>query len=279
MFTYDSGILTIERDGVSLGSRTDASRASPRSTRCHRRGRRRAPITVSSGHYPWKSTPLARLWMERGTHAAQRIVDDGQPSRRVPRSARPRDARERYRRERVVGLGATSTLAQGCGSRGDDGRVVQSARRGTCKSHAWITTPPEQTRGGTTRQRIRNPQVRRHETTSCRTGSRPAAGIITAGAFEILHARYRACGISAEREQGAQGQGLSMRMHCCAAITMDSSASCSATPARLESTRRRSWYNGSAENAVQSAAFNLNTEVTLSMRSDGTNLRCRRERN
>lgn len=58
VYTYDSGVLTVERDGVTLGTRTDASRALAWVDAYIGAAGGAGPITQSSNHYPWKGT----LW-------------------------------------------------------------------------------------------------------------------------------------------------------------------------------------------------------------------------
>lgn len=271
MFTYDSGILTIERDGVSLGSRTDASRALAWVDAYIGAGGGAGPITVSSGHYPWKGT-LWRVcgWVGGTLTAAQRA--SWMASRAAeyaisaptwtPASATGGsawwDSRDKY-----VGSG----LWLGAATMDEWSSQLDA----DLQSHAWTnhtagTNPAEG-------PRVNGYATLRFDGTNdfMQNQVATAAGIITAGAFEI-YMRVIVRGISASANK-APGSGA---VYTNALLCGDNNGFVGLMLRDAGSSQvyaQAFVYNGSAENAVQSAAFNLNTEVTLSMRSDGTNLR------
>lgn len=270
MFTYDSGVLTIERDGVSLGSRTDASRALAWVDAYIGANGLAGPITTTSNHFPWKGT-IWRVagWVGGTLTTAQR-------------------AAWMSAREAEYGISAPTwtpaSIATGTGWWDSRNKYVGSGvwlgaatmdeysnqLDADLQSRAWTnhtagTNPSDGPRlGGRATLRFdgSNDFMQNQIATS--------ASMISAGGF-AMYMRLVVRGISASANK-APGSGT---VYTNSFLMGDNNGFVGLMMRDAGSSQAYAQafvYNGTAERAVQSAAFSLNTEVTLSARSDGTTL-------
>lgn len=270
LFNFDNGVLTYQRNGVTLGSRTDAARALAFVDVYIGAAGGAGPITQISNQTPWKGT-LWRLagWVGYTLSAAQRdtwmtdrateyaISNPSWTPANLAAGTGWWDSRDKY---------DTSGVWLGGASMDEWSNQFDA----DLQSRSWINHTP--TANPSDGPRLNGYSSLRFDGVNdfMQNQSITAAGLLNAGGFAI-YMRLVMRGINAGANK-APGSG-SVYTNACGVsdnngfvglMFRDTGAGTVAPQAYV--------YNGATEASCQATSFPIGTEVTVSARSNGTSL-------